>query len=89
MLRRQRVDEAHRSHAYQFASRKYGGHAPVSLAVGAINLVWLLPWALLTASGRTPAIPALLVAYTPLLWLAFHFKAGAPELQKIGSDPGA
>jgi Fuc2NAc and GlcNAc transferase len=79
MLRRQRVEEAHRSHAYQFASRKYAAHAPVSLAVGAINLVWLLPLALLVASGRAPAIPALLIAYAPLIWLAFHFKAGAPE----------
>ena len=83
MLRRQRLHEAHRSHAYQFASRKYGAHAPVSLAVGAINLIWLLPLALLAASGRAPAIPALLIAYAPLIWLAFHFKAGAPELQEI------
>jgi Fuc2NAc and GlcNAc transferase len=89
MLRRQRLHEAHRSHAYQFASRKYGGHALVSLAVGAINLFWLLPWALLAASGRAPAISALLIAYVPLLWLAVHFKAGAPELQKIDADPGA
>jgi Fuc2NAc and GlcNAc transferase len=82
MFRRERVDEAHRNHAYQFASRKYGGHAPVSLTVGAINLVWLLPLALLAATGRAPAVPALLIAYAPLLWLAFHFKAGAPEGQE-------
>lgn len=81
MLRRRRLDEAHRSHAYQFASRRYGGHAPVSLAVGAINLFWLLPMAFLTATGRAPAALALPVAYAPLMWLAFHFKAGAPELQ--------
>lgn len=82
MLRRQRVDEAHRSHAYQFASRRYCGHAPVSLTVGAINLVWLLPLALLVATGRAPALLTLLIAYAPLLWLAFHFKAGAPEGQE-------
>ena len=82
MLRRQRLYEAHRSHAYQFASRKHGRHAPVSLAVGVINLVWLLPVALLTATGRVPVLVALLIAYSPLIWLAFHFKAGAPELQE-------
>lgn len=83
MLRRQRLDEAHRTHAYQFASRKHGGHAPVSLAVGVINLAWLLPMALLAATGRVPALLALLIAYAPLIGLAFHFKAGAPELQDV------
>lgn len=82
MLRRRRLSEAHRSHAYQFASRKHGGHAPVSLTVATINLIWLLPMAWLTATGRVPAVLALPIAYAPLLWLAFHFKAGASELQE-------
>jgi Fuc2NAc and GlcNAc transferase len=80
-LRRQPLRMAHRSHAYQFASRKYRGHAVVSLAVGAINLGWLLPMALLVAAGRVLPVPALLIAYIPLIALAFHFKAGAAELQ--------
>lgn len=80
-IRRQQLREAHRSHAYQFASRKYRGHAVVSLAVAAINLAWLLPVALLAATGRVPAVPALMIAYLPLIGLAFHFKAGAAELQ--------
>jgi len=83
VARRQRWYEAHRSHAYQFAAREYATHATVSLAVGAINLIWLLPFALLAASGRAPAIPVLLIAYAPLLWLAFHFKAGAHETQEV------
>ncbi len=82
-LRRQPLKTAHRSHAYQFASRKYRGHAVVSLAVGAINLVWLLPMALLVAKGRVLPVPALLIAYLPLIGLAFHFKAGAAELQEL------
>ncbi len=83
MLRRQRLYVAHRNHAYQFAARKAGRHAPVTLAVGAINLAWLLPIALLVGTGRAPVLPSLLIAYAPLLWVAFHFKAGAPELQKL------
>jgi Fuc2NAc and GlcNAc transferase len=79
--RREPLHVAHRRHAYQFASRKYGAHAPVSLAVGAINLVWLLPLALLVASRRMSVLPALLIAYAPLIWLAIHFKAGACEEQ--------
>lgn len=83
LLRRQRLSVAHRNHAYQFAARKAGRHAQVTLAAGAINLLWLMPIALLVGTGRTPVLPSLVIAYTPLLWLAFHFKAGAPELQKL------
>ncbi|MDX1405861.1 MAG: glycosyltransferase family 4 protein [Woeseiaceae bacterium] len=82
LLRRQRAHEAHRSHAYQFASRKYASHAPVSLAVGAINLLWLLPMAWLASSGRIHPVAALLIAYAPLLLLAIYFKAGAPEFEE-------
>lgn len=81
MVRRERPYEAHRNHAYQFASRKLDGHAPVSLAVGAINLFWLLPIAVLTVTERVAPVLAVPIAYAPLLWLAFHYKAGAPELQ--------
>jgi Fuc2NAc and GlcNAc transferase len=68
--------EAHRSHAYQYASRRLGGHRPVSLAVGAINLVWLLPVAALVASGHLDGLVGLVIAWTPLVVLAFRFKAG-------------
>lgn len=83
MLRRQRLQNAHRSHAYQFAARRFGGHTPVTVAVGAINLFWLLPIALLVGTGRAPAVALLPIAYAPLLWLAIHFKAGASELQEM------
>jgi Fuc2NAc and GlcNAc transferase len=88
-LRRQPLRTAHRSHAYQFASRKYRAHGVVSLAVGAINLVWLLPMALLVAKGRVSPIPALLIAYLPLIGLAFYLKAGAAELQELEPGPSS
>ena len=50
VLRGERFYEAHRSHAYQYAARRLGQHRLVSLAVGAINLSWLLP----VAWRRTP-----------------------------------
>jgi Fuc2NAc and GlcNAc transferase len=81
VLRGEKFYEAHRSHAYQFASRQLGSHTLVSLAVGAINLIWLLPLALLVALGWIPGILGLLIAYTPLIYLAFYFRAGAGELQ--------
>ncbi len=68
--------EAHRAHAYQYASRRAGRHLPVTLACGAINLLWLLPIAALVALGRLDGVVGVGVAYAPLVWLAFRFKAG-------------
>jgi Fuc2NAc and GlcNAc transferase len=73
--------EAHRSHAYQYASRRHGGHRPVTLACGAINLLWLLPVAAAVALGWVDGLVGVAVAYAPLVWLAYHYKAGARELQ--------
>jgi Fuc2NAc and GlcNAc transferase len=73
--------EAHRSHASQYASRRHGGHLPVTLACGAINLAWLLPIAALVAVGRLDGVLGVALAYAPLVWLAYHYKAGARELQ--------
>lgn len=83
LVRRQKPYEAHRSHAYQYASRKYGAHRLITLAVGVINLLWLLPLALLAGLGYVDGVIGMLVAYTPLVWLAFRFKAGAVEAQEV------
>ncbi|WP_219268043.1 glycosyltransferase family 4 protein [Pseudomonas sp. Xaverov 259] len=79
LLRGDKVYEAHRSHAYQFASRQFGKHAPVTLAVAAINIGWLLPIALLVGNGMVDGFLGLLVAYLPLMALAVKFKAGEKE----------
>jgi Fuc2NAc and GlcNAc transferase len=78
-LRGDKVYEAHRSHAYQFASRQFKKHLPVTLAVGAINLLWLLPIALLVSCDRIDGLLGVLVAYLPLVVLAVKFNAGAKE----------
>lgn len=79
LFRGERVYEAHRSHAYQFASRHYGRHLPVTLAVVAINLLWLLPIAMMVVNGWLDGVLGLLLAYIPLGALAWHFRAGMPE----------
>jgi Fuc2NAc and GlcNAc transferase len=79
LLRGDKVYEAHRSHAYQFASRVAGRHLPVTLTVMAINLLWLLPIALFVGLGFDGVL-GLLVAYIPLVLLAIKFHAG--ELEK-------
>ena len=79
MLRGEQLDEAHRSHAYQYASREYGAHLPVTLAVLAINVLWLLPWACVVALGYVDGLLGLLVAYLPLALLAVRYNAGQLE----------
>ncbi|MNQ93432.1 hypothetical protein D3C85_1088980 [compost metagenome] len=79
LLRGDKVYEAHRSHAYQYASRQFGRHLPVTLAVGAINLLWLLPIALWVGSGGVDGVLGVVIAYMPLLWLAVKFRAGELE----------
>lgn len=82
LVRGERVYEAHRSHAYQHASRRFGGHLPVTLAVAVVNAVWLLPIAVCVGLGLVDGMVALLVAYLPLIALAVRFRAGSDEPQE-------
>ena len=68
--------EAHRAHAYQYAARRAGRHLPVTLACGAINLLWLLPIAALVALGRLDGVVGVALTYAPLVGLAFRLRAG-------------
>ena len=82
LLRGDRVYEAHRSHAYQCASRHFGRHLPVTLAVGMINLAWLLPLALLVGAGWIEGVVGVMLAYVPLVLLAIKFRAGEQEVRR-------
>jgi len=79
LLRGEKVYEAHRSHAYQYASRQFGRHLPVTLAVLAINLFWLLPVAVVVTLGWLDGLFGVLLAYAPLVLLALRFHAGQAE----------
>lgn len=79
LLRGEKVYEAHRSHAYQFASRRVGSHRPVTLTVLAINLLWLMPIALSVAMDCLDGVMALVLAYLPLIILAWKLRAGERE----------
>jgi Fuc2NAc and GlcNAc transferase len=72
----QKYLQPHRSHAYQYAARRFGAHEPVSLAVGVINLVWLCPLAIIVGLGHLNGVLGLLIAYIPLGVLALLLKAG-------------
>ena len=79
LLRGEKVYEAHRSHAYQYASRQYGSHLSVTLSVLLINLFWLAPWSVAVALGAIGGAFGLIIAYVPILWLAWYFHAGEME----------
>lgn len=68
--------EAHRSHAYQHMARAGGSHLRVTVGVGLINLVWLLPIAVLIADGRISGPMGIAIAYSPLLLAAVKMRAG-------------
>lgn len=78
LLRRERVHQAHRSHAYQWAARRWG-HRRVTLVVAAINLGWLLPLAWLAFLAPDQGVFLLAIAYLPLIPLALAIGAGRRE----------
>ncbi len=74
-----KLSEAHRTHAYQYAARTFGCHLPVTLAVLAINLLWLAPIAALIKLEYLDGLTGIAVAYAPLCFLVRHYRAGKPE----------
>jgi len=79
MLRRERWWQPHRSHAYQRLARRWGSHSRVSLAVAAVNLLWLLPLAWAAAQRPLQAPWLALVALLPLLLAGLWAGAGQPD----------
>jgi Fuc2NAc and GlcNAc transferase len=67
--------EAHRSHAYQHAARKWG-HLRVTLIVCLINVMWLLPIAFISNSHRDWGFLLTLLAFLPIVVLVSILGAG-------------
>lgn len=79
-IRRERVYEAHRSHAYQRLARRCGSHRKVTVIVMAVNLLWLFPNAWLAASYPNSAIWLLFAALTPISVAVVVLGAGQGEV---------
>ncbi|WP_095196500.1 glycosyltransferase family 4 protein [Pseudomonas sp. Irchel 3A7] len=79
LLRGEKVYQAHRSHAYQNASRVYSSHKAVTLGVLALNAFWLLPISMVVMFGGLSGGVGLIVAYLPLIFLSWVLKGGAVE----------
>lgn len=70
--------EAHCSHAYQHAARKWG-HEKVTISVIIINLFWLFPLAVFSHLKQDLGLWITLLAFIPLIALALKFKAGITD----------
>lgn len=68
----------HRTHAYQWLSRRWG-HSRTVLTYMAINIVWLLPWAALAQGTIVAPWLCVVIAYAPLIVFVIWAKAGQPE----------
>ncbi len=77
----ERIHEAHRSHAYQWAARRIGAHWPVTLGAASINFAWLLPWAYVARNHAEQGFVFLGIALTPLAALALALGAGRRETE--------
>lgn len=80
LLQGQKIYQAHRSHAYQHASRAFSSHKVVTTSVIVLNLVWLLPNAVIVGCGYINGVSGLMLAYLPLILLSYKFKGGEAEL---------
>jgi Fuc2NAc and GlcNAc transferase len=79
LIRRDRVYQAHRTHAYQWLARRWRSHSRVALTVMAVNLFWLLPCAVFAALHPRLAAWAVLAALVPVALLVLFTGAGRAE----------
>lgn len=77
LLRGEKIYQAHCSHAYQAAARRYSSHRVVTLTVIMINVFWLLPIAVWVGGRGLDGLTGLILAYLPLLWLVGKYEGGA------------
>lgn len=70
--------EGHCCHAYQHAVEKLGGHRRVTLAILALNCLWLAPLAWGTVIRPQWGLPLALIGLAPLLLLSVRLGGGVP-----------
>lgn len=71
MIEGAKIYEAHRTHAYQYAARKYNSHSVVTGASLLLNAIWLMPIAVLVGMNLVQGAVGLLIAYVPLVIIAY------------------
>jgi Fuc2NAc and GlcNAc transferase len=68
--------EAHCSHAFQHAARRWASHSKVTITVAVINVAWLSPLAWGASVWPAAAPLFAVVALAPLVYTAFRYDAG-------------
>ena len=81
MIQGEKWYKPHRSHAYQHAALCCCSHQRITLGVLAINLLWLLPWAIIGWQWPQLVIPVTVVSLIPLVWVAVRLGAGKKEVE--------
>ena len=77
--RRERVHEAHRTHAYQRLARRWRSHLAVTGGLALVNLFVLLPCALLARRLPTQAATITVAALAALGLAVWLLRAGQDE----------
>ena len=80
LMRRAKVTQAHRQHAYQHAARRFASHRAVCVVVQAINVMWLFPVAALANRHPDQGVYFAALAIVPLLVIVYRFDAGWESL---------
>ncbi len=78
-IRRERLHEAHRGHAYQRLARRWQSHRRVTITVLLVNVGWLLPCALIAALYPQAAVWVAAGALALLLLVALGAGSGRRE----------
>lgn len=86
LARGERVQQAHRSHAYQNLAHRWGSHKRVTVAMLVGNSVWLFPCALVATLFPDFATCAALAGLAPLVLVAFAAGSGRGETSSVGAD---
>ncbi len=78
-MRREAVHKAHRSHAYQWMSRRWNSHTRVTVCFISINVLWVAPLAYVAALWPARGMVAAMGCLAPLVVLALIAGAGKSE----------
>lgn len=79
LLRGERLYEAHRTHGYQWLSRRWKSHRHVTIACAAMNVLWLAPLAWICARFPAYSVWCLVGAWVPMIAIAAAAGAGRRE----------
>ncbi len=79
IITKQAFHQAHRTHAYQKIAIQLNSHTYTTLSIVGLNICWLLPIAITVTTAKLNPVIAIAIAYTPLVFITWKYKAGLKE----------